>query len=298
MIGAPGDRIPGWRKHIGSVLLVPGGPGGLRFDGDARQLVGWVEFGTEEFDTAPSFGWSVAVGQVKRGGAAELAVGAPYAGVRSAPGSPLVGQAGRVYTYRYRSGVPGEDYWIDWFDQDDTQIGPGKEFGDRFGWSLAAGDFDADGHADLAAGAPHENVGAQAVHRTGSAFVVYGTDNVLGSDGMRITAGGGGLPGMARAEARLGMAVAMLGADLVVGIPGEAGPSALPGAANCGAVHVLPSAAADYLLHQDTPAPHLVVGVREVAFAQMPYDDPHGEFVDGPPEPEFGGEWFGWSIAS
>ena len=41
--------------------------------------------------------------------------------------------------------------------------------------------------------------------------------------------GGGGLPCAVRAEARLGMAVAMLGADLVVGIPGEAGPSTLAG---------------------------------------------------------------------
>jgi hypothetical protein len=42
-----------------------------------------------------------------------------------------------------------------------------------FGFSLAAGDFDADGHADLAIGAPHEDV--DSVANAGAATVLYGS---------------------------------------------------------------------------------------------------------------------------
>ena len=42
---------------------------------------------------------------------------------------------------------------------------------DYFGTTLAVGDFDGDGHADLAVGAPWQN-GAAA--DTGAAMVVYG----------------------------------------------------------------------------------------------------------------------------
>jgi hypothetical protein len=62
-------------------------------------------------------------------------------------------------------------------DQVWTQDAPGvkdtAESNDRFGSSLAAGDFNGDGHADLAAGVPNEDVGAASA--VGGVNVLYGS---------------------------------------------------------------------------------------------------------------------------
>src|SRR5512132_2219539 len=53
------------------------------------------------------------------------------------------------------------------------QVGGTPEFLDRFGSALAAGDFNGDGFADLAAGASGEDVGS--VHDAGAVSVLYGS---------------------------------------------------------------------------------------------------------------------------
>jgi hypothetical protein len=50
--------------------------------------------------------------------------------------------------------------------------GTSAEAGDRFGWSLAAGRFDSDFRADLAVGAPGENIGT--IVDAGIVHVLYG----------------------------------------------------------------------------------------------------------------------------
>ena len=97
------------------------------------------------------------------------------------------------------------------------------EIGDRFSAALAAGDFDADGYADLAIGQPEEDVtgtndGALTVHMGGpngfsqlrARFLAAGTD---------------GLPGPIQAHSNFGFAAASGdfdadgSADLVIGAP-------------------------------------------------------------------------------
>ena len=97
------------------------------------------------------------------------------------------------------------------------------EIGDRFSAALTAGDFDADGFADLAIGQPEEDVtgtndGALTVHM-GSA---------TGFSQLRarfLAAGANGLPGPVQAHSNYGFAAAAGdfdadgSADLVIGAP-------------------------------------------------------------------------------
>src|SRR5205823_4207015 len=58
------------------------------------------------------------------------------------------------------------------------------EENDLFGWTLAAGDFNHDGFADLAVGAPSEAVGS--LGGAGAVSVMYGSASGLTTTGARL----------------------------------------------------------------------------------------------------------------
>jgi hypothetical protein len=64
------------------------------------------------------------------------------------------------------------------------QVGSAPETFDQFGAALAAGDFDQDGFADLAAGAPTEAVGS--ISSAGAVSVLYGSAGGLSTVGGRL----------------------------------------------------------------------------------------------------------------
>ena len=75
-----------------------------------------------------------------------------------------------------------------------TQVGGTVERGDRFGWALAFGDFNHDGFADLAAGAPGEKVSAFGA--AGAVSVLYGSAGGLTTTGGQLfTQDTPGVPG-------------------------------------------------------------------------------------------------------
>jgi hypothetical protein len=70
------------------------------------------------------------------------------------------------------------------FTQDSAAVGGAAEEGDAFGRSLAVGDFNQDGFADLAVGAPGEGVGG--IGGGGAINVLYGSAGKLTGVGSQL----------------------------------------------------------------------------------------------------------------
>jgi hypothetical protein len=168
-IGVPDEDLPEM-EDAGQLIALYGSAGGFAF---ARTQF-WTEdaihgAGTSEDDDA--FGDSIASGDFDRDGRDDLAIGhpgelalAPYDGqVTVVMGTPTGISNGR--RRRLASGFEG---------------GPGvpDQAHRNYGEALGIGDFDGDGYADLAVGAPHEDEGE--LEDVGAEFVYYGS---LFSDG-------------------------------------------------------------------------------------------------------------------
>ena len=166
-VGAPFEGVGG-TVDAGAVSVLPGSPAGLSAVGGRlfTQVAGTVEAGDQ-------FGFAVAAGDFNHDSFADLAAGAPSedvggtvdAGAVSVlPGSPagLSAVGGRLF----------------------TQVGSAAELGDQFGFALAAGDFDNDTFADLAAGAPFEAVGSTV--DAGAVSVLPGSPAGLSAVGGRL----------------------------------------------------------------------------------------------------------------
>jgi FG-GAP repeat protein len=88
-----------------------------------------------------------------------------------------------------------------------TQAGSAPETDDQFGAALAGGDFNNDGFADLAAGAPFESVGN--IVGAGAVSVLYGSAGRLTTTGGQLfTQDTAGIAGVAEAEDHFGAALA------------------------------------------------------------------------------------------
>jgi hypothetical protein len=230
--------LPGARNTAGVVAVLYGGPGGISGDGDQR----WhADKNGVPGEATPGheFGSALAMGDFDGDGYTDLAVGVPGA----------LGTAGTVVVlYGTANGIRsnGAQRW----HQDVAGIGGVGTDGHRFGSALAVGDFDRDGHDDLAVGIPGDK------QKAGAVTVLYGTSAGLDAAGddrwhQDVT----GIGGNATRNHGYGSALATADFDgdgyddLAVGIPGAKN--------TAGAVNVLYGAtgglstAGDQFLHQN-----------------------------------------------
>ncbi|HEV8580785.1 MAG TPA: FG-GAP repeat protein [Thermoanaerobaculia bacterium] len=145
---------------MGMVVVIPGSSAGLvpsagtHFDQDVDGMNGTA-------DNGDFFGWSLAAGDFSGDGFDDLAIGVP--GEDDDQGAIHVVFGGS-------SGLSTAGNLL----MDETFVGGNSEQGDRFGESLAAGDFDHDGFADLAIGIPFEDLSSSATN-AGQVSVLYGS---------------------------------------------------------------------------------------------------------------------------
>lgn len=164
-IGVPGED---WGNIVnaGAINVIYGGPtkglhnlGDQVFSQDSNGVKGLAEEGDR-------FGQSLAAGDFNGDGRDDLAIGAPSEDWGS------ISNAGALNVL-YGSLKQGlQSFGDQVFSQDSSGIGGKAEAGDGFSRSLAAGDFNADGYADLAVGVPFEDWGQ--IENAGAVNVIYG----------------------------------------------------------------------------------------------------------------------------
>jgi hypothetical protein len=166
-------------------------------------------------------------------GFADLAVGVP----QDRPGDiPFAGAVNVLYGSAGGLSGSGSQY----FTQNTPGVASTAEDNDRLGFSLAAGDFNHDGFADLAVGAPFEGLGSSI--GAGAVILLYGSaDGLSSASGPLLTQDTRGVGSSAEIYDAFGAALAGGDfnqdgfADLAVGVPDED----VGGIPNAGAVNVL-----------------------------------------------------------
>ncbi len=230
-IGVPGEGLSG-EDGAGGVLLLFGEPGSLSLSGEQwiHQNVAGMPGDNEEDDR---FGEAVAFGDITGDGFDDLVVGIP--GEDKSSGA----DAGSIAV------IPGSSSGVDLagsqrITQDSTGFKGVSEPGDRYGFSLAVGNFNDDSFADLAVGVPGESI--VSADGSGSVNVLHGSAQGVSPDGdLVIHQDSIGIGGAAEVGDSFGYSLAAADfnrdgrIDLVAGIPGED----VAGKANVGGIVVI-----------------------------------------------------------
>ncbi|HEY2881719.1 MAG TPA: FG-GAP repeat protein, partial [Pirellulales bacterium] len=229
-IGASGQSVGG-ATGAGAVYILFGGKKGLK--GTGAQV--WTQ-NTQSINgvaqAGDGFGSALAVGDFNGDHKIDLAIGVPGENVTAN------NDAGAVnIIFGHVGGLTASsDELIDQSQLNAGTVG----VNDAFGSALAAGDFNGDGFADLAVGAPGQTVGGNA--NAGAVNVIYGSHTGLAAKGNQFwTPGANSLSGTSNANCQFGFALASGDFnddsrwDLAIGSPGEN----VGSTNNAGAVHVL-----------------------------------------------------------
>jgi FG-GAP repeat protein len=233
-VGVPLEAI-GSIRGAGAVNILYGSANGLTGTGSQlfRQGAGGVAGNLEAGD---SFGSALSAGDFDNDGFSDLAVGAPDEAIGT------VRFAGAINVlYGSADGLTGTGSQAFWQGPSGGVAGnPQSE--DGFGSSLAAGDFNNNGLADLAVGVPGESMGVLSRGGAGAVNVLYGSAGGLRGTGSQLfRQGAGGVGGTLEFGDGFGAALSAgnfgngAAADLAVGVPLED----ITGHENAGAVNVL-----------------------------------------------------------
>jgi hypothetical protein len=167
-LGAPRESIAPVAE-AGSVTVLYGGAAGLA--GAGSQVWDLNGPAGQTASTGDQLGSSLAAADFDDDGFADLAIGIPHRNVFT-PEATVEPRAGAVLVlYGSAAGLvePGAQY----LRQGAGGIVGALEEDDFFGESMASGDFDGDGFADLAIGVPGEDVGD--IDNAGAVNVIFGS---------------------------------------------------------------------------------------------------------------------------
>lgn len=186
--------------NAGAVNVLYGSEDGITASGSDYwdQDVGGVGSICEEDDR---FGFSLTAGDFNGDGYDELAVGVPYEHWND----PDTGIVQVLFGAADGLTDAGDQLWR----QGLSEILDTEEPNDRYGYALAAGDFNGDGYADLGIGIPYEAINT--ISEAGAVNVLYGTESGLTATGNQFWyQGSGGLAGIPESGDRFGYALAAL----------------------------------------------------------------------------------------
>ena len=226
-IGVPNEGL-GSKVDAGVVHVIYGSVTGLDTSGSqvwtlTNCMVGQIS------KAGDKFGAALAASRYSGDGFDDLAIGIPGRDV----GGKI--DAGAVVVLYGPLTTTGSQFWT----QDSMGIVDSAEAGDRFGSSLADGDFNLDGIDDLIIGIPNETVNGFA--KTGAVQIMYGSASGLSATGNQFWHEGNAMLGPQAAGDLFGKAVADGDyngdgvKDIAVGAPGKA----IGGKSGAGAVFVL-----------------------------------------------------------
>jgi hypothetical protein len=201
-VGVPGEDVGSPAvEDAGAVNVLYGSEGGIISAGSDYWHQDSAGIGSlcEEDDR---FGFALTAGDFDDDGYMDLAVGVPYEHWDD-PDTGIV-----QVLYGTEDGLSGVGVQL-WRQDSSADFLGAEEADDRFGYALAAGDFDGDGYVDLAIGVPYESIGT--ADQAGAVNVLYGSAVRLTVDGNQIWyQGEGGLQGTPETGDRFGHALAAL----------------------------------------------------------------------------------------
>ena len=219
--------VPGENSSQGYLNLIYGSGSGL----DTNQSVAISQAGPVAgvAEAGDEFAASLTAGDLNGDGFDDLVLGAP---------GEAFGSTNNIGVLHVLSGTPGGLTTNGNYSIAQGTGSPGaSEVNDRFAESLASGDINGDGLADVLVGVPGEAIGSRKA--AGNAIVLYGDANSQIGTNSDWMAQGGLLPGSAETGDKVGAAVAVADmnedgfAEAIVGSPGEAiGSRKLAGAVN------------------------------------------------------------------
>jgi hypothetical protein len=258
IVGGPGELVSGlpagtvWRLELAPTRSTLRVTSSQAFSQASSGVTGSAEDGD-------LFAQAIAVADFDGDGYDDVVVGIPGEDVGT------IVDAGAVVYLRGGAGGLTTSGGL-YYDQSVSNVSGNAEANDAFGYSLAAGDFNADGFADLAIGVPWEDWGGT---DEGSVHVMYGTSSgpgVVTPGDELLTAGEGATSGSSDDYNNCGWAVAVGDVDddgyddLAIGCPGYT----VGSGAEAGAVLLVYGSffglAASEIWSQDTPG---VAGTAE-----------------------------------
>ena len=232
VVGSPGDRV-GMVQGAGAVQVIPGGESGVILTVEEQQMLNQdVDDVLGNAAEGDAFGQAVSLGHFNGDTFLDLAVGVP--------GESQFGpeQSGAVQVfYGTASGFSVDSEQILF----ESLISPEIATFDRFGQTLASGDFNGDGHDELAVGFPLDNVFG--IVNAGNVAVLYGAPGGLQTTGAQLWNGLTLLTVEPGDEIGFSLAVGRVRGDrfgryLAIGAPGRQGEDMDP---HVGGVILLPS---------------------------------------------------------